>query len=247
MFTSGLTWSQFLSYTIYVTVQDKSNHTRTIWRSLFRTTEGHILLFGILVAILGLAVMGLTALWSTQTAHIIGAMSFTNIIFGRAVSLSLGYAAGYSHNIVIPVNIWIESVLVLLFYPLFVFSMRKLVVLPRLRGILERTRIAAERHQVKVRRYGILGLFAFVWFPFWMTGPVVGSAIGFLLGFPSWLTISVVLIATYIAIGGWAYILFGLHNQAMVLGPWAPVLIVILIAMIILTGYWLNQHAKNQG
>ncbi|MGD8408341.1 MAG: hypothetical protein PVF21_06985, partial [Thiohalophilus sp.] len=72
--------------------------------------------------------MGLTALWSTKTAHVIGAMSFTNILFGRAVSLSLGYAAGYSHNIVIPVNIWIESVLVLLFYPLFAFSMRKLLV-----------------------------------------------------------------------------------------------------------------------
>lgn len=230
-----------------MTVQHKSQHPRTVWRSLFRTTEGHILLIGILVALLGLIVMGLTALWSTKTAHVIGAMSFTNILFGRAVSLSLGYAAGYSHNIVIPVNIWIESVLVLLFYPLFVFSMRKLLVLPRLRGILERTRIAAERHQVKVRHYGIIGLFMFVWFPFWMTGPVVGSAIGFLLGFPSWLTISVVLVATYVAIAGWAYILFGLHNQAIALGSWAPVIIITLIVLIVLAGFWLNQHAKKTG
>lgn len=229
-----------------MTVQHEPQYTRTVWRSLFRTTEGHILLLGILVAVLGLIAMGLTALWSTQTAHIIGAMSFTNIVFGRAVSLSLGYAAGYSHDIVIPVNIWIESVLVLLFYPLFVFSMRKLVVLPRLRGILERTRIAAERHQVKVRRYGIIGLFLFVWFPFWMTGPVVGSAIGFLLGFPSWLTISVVLVATYVAIGGWAYILFGIHNRAIVLGPWGPAAIITLIVLIVLAGFWLDRHAKNQ-
>ena len=31
-------------------------------------------------------------------------------------------------------------------------------------------------------KYGKYGLFLFVWFPFWMTGPVVGSIIGFLIG-----------------------------------------------------------------
>lgn len=219
---------------------------RPAWRQLFKTTEGRILLLGIAIALVGLIVMGLVAFWSPQTSHMIGAMTFTNIIFGRAVSMSIGYAGGYGHALVVSVNLWIEAVLVLLFYPLFVFSMRKLVELPSLKRYLERTHAAAERHQDKVRRYGIVGLFLFVWFPFWMTGPVVGSAIGYLLGFPSWLTVSVVLAGTAIAMGGWAYLLFGLHDRAAEFGSWAPALIIGIIILIILTGYWLNRRGKKQ-
>lgn len=224
--------------------EESSHPSRHTWRPLFRTTEGHILLLGILVAALGLIVMGLFAIWSPHTSRMIGAMSFTNLVFGRAVSISIGYAGGYGHTLVVLVNIWVETVLVLLFYPIFVFSMQKLVVLPRLKHFLERTRAAAERHHVKVRRYGIIGLFVFVWFPFWMTGPVVGSAIGYLLGFPAWLTVSVVLIGTYLAMGGWAYVLYGLHTQAVGLGSWAPALIIGLVMLFVLAGYWLNRRGR---
>jgi uncharacterized membrane protein len=219
---------------------------RPAWRQLFRTTEGRILLLGIAVALVGLIVMGLVALWSPQTSRMIGAMTFSNLIFGRSVSMSIGYAGGYGHALVVPVNMWVETVLVLLFYPVFVFSMRKLVVFPRLKRFIDRTHAAAERHHDKVRRYGIIGLFTFVWFPFWMTGPVVGSAIGYLLGFPAWLTLSVVLVGTYIAMAGWAYLLFDLHTRAAVFGPWAPALIVGIIILIVLAGYWLNRRGKNQ-
>jgi len=218
---------------------------RPAWRRLFRTTEGHILWLGIAIACLGLIAMGVTAFWSPQVSRIMGAMSFSNIVFGRAVSLSIGYASGYGHALVVSVNIWVETVLVLLFYPLFVFSMRKLVVFPRLKRFLERTRSVAERHQVKVRRYGIIGLFVFVWFPFWMTGPVVGSAIGYLLGFPAWLTVTAVLAGTYLAIVGWAYVLFGLHTHVADLAPWAPAVIIGLIIAIVIAGYWLNRHGKQ--
>ena len=219
---------------------------RPAWRVLFKTTEGRILLLGIATALVGLIAMGVVAFWSPQTSRMIGAMTFSNIVFGRAVGMSIGYAGGYGHTIVIAVNIWVETVLVLLFYPIFVFSMRKLVEFPSLKRFLERTRKAAERHRDKVRRYGIIGLFAFVWFPFWMTGPVVGSAIGYLLGFPAWLTVTVVLAGTYIAMGGWAYLLFGLQTRAAVFGPWAPALIVGLIILMIVAGYWLNRHGKNE-
>lgn len=219
---------------------------RPAWRQLFKTTEGRILLLGVAVALAGLIAMGLAAFWSPQTSRMIGAMSLTNIIFGRAVSMSIGYAGGYGHALVVPVSIWVETVLVLLFYPVFVFSMRKSVEFPRLKRFLEYTQETAEHHHDKVRRYGIAGLFVFVCIPFWMTGPVVGCAIGYLLGFPVWLTLSVVLAGTYVAIGGWAYLLFDLYTRAAVLGPWAPVLIVGLIILIVLAGYRLNRRGKNR-
>lgn len=217
---------------------------RPAWRQLLKTTEGRILLLGFVIALAGLIVMGLVALWSPQTSEMIGAMSFTNIIFGTVVSMSIGYAAGYGHALVISVNMWVETVVVLLFYPVFVFSMRKLVEFPRLKRFLERTQEGAERHHDKVRRYGIAGLFIFVWVPFWMTGPVVGSAIGYLLGFPAWLTLSVVLAGTFMTLVGWAYLLFDLYTRAADFGPWAPVLIIGLIILFILAGYRLNRREK---
>lgn len=216
-----------------------------IWRKLFKTTEGRILLLGIAIALVGLVVIGLVAFWSLPTSRMISAMILANIIFGRAASMSIGYAGGYGHAIVVPVNIWVETVMVLLFYPIFVFSLRKVVAFPRLKRLLERTQAAAERHRNKVRRYGIAGLFIFVWLPFWMTGPVVGSAIGYLLGFPAWLTLVVVLAGTYAAMGSWAYLLFDIYTRAAFYGPWAPALIIGLIILIILAGYLLNRHGKN--
>lgn len=218
---------------------------RPVWRQLFKTTEGRILLLGIAVALVGLIVMGVATFGSPQTVHMIGVMSFTNIVFGRAVSMSIGYAGGYDHALVVPVNMWVETVLVLLFYPLFVFSMRKLVVFPGLKRLLDRMHAAAEHHHDTVRRYGIAGLFIFVWFPFWMTGPVVGAAIGYLLAFPAWLTLSVVLVGTCIAMLGWAWLLFSLYTRAAVFGPWAPALIVGTFILIVLVSYLLHRRRKG--
>jgi uncharacterized membrane protein len=195
-----------LPYTVSVN-EEKTKLTPTVehppkpvWRQLFKTIEGRILLLGIAIALAGLIVMGLVAFWSPQTSRMIGAMIFTDIIFGMIVSMSVGYANGFGNTLVVPVVMWVETVLVLLFYPVFVFSLLKLVEFPRLKHFLDRTHAAAERHHDRVRRYGVAGLFLFVWFPFWMTGPVLGSAIGYLLGFPAWLTLTVVLAGAYVTI-----------------------------------------------
>jgi len=219
---------------------------KPVWRQLFKTTEGLILLFGIAIALIGIISMGVIAFWSPQTSEIIGAMSIASLIFGTVVSMSIGYAAGYGHTLVIPVNMWIESVVVLLFYAVFVLSMHKMVVFPRLKLYLERTRTAAERHHEAVRRYGIAGLFIFVWIPFWMTGPVVGSVIGYLLGFPAWLTLSVVLAGTLMTLLSWAYLLHGLYTRAAIFGPWASALIIGLIILVIAVFYLIERRGKNK-
>jgi uncharacterized membrane protein len=219
---------------------------KPVWRQLLKTTEGRILMLGIASALAGLIVMGLTAFWSPQTSRMMGAMIFTDMAFGMIVSMSVGYTNGFGNAFVIPVVMWVEMVMVLLFYPVFVFSMRKLVEFPRLRRIIDRTQAAAERHHGRVRRYGAAGLFIFVWFPFWMTGPVVGSAIGYLLGMPAWLTLSVVLAGTFVAVAGWAYVLFVLYSRAAVFAPWAPVFIVSLVILVILAVYFLDWRGRRR-
>ncbi|MEJ2360149.1 MAG: small multi-drug export protein [Gammaproteobacteria bacterium] len=212
---------------------------------MFKTTEGRILWLGIAIACLGLIAMAVIAFWAPGLSTMIGAMSVSNIVFGRVASMSIGFAGGYGQILVILVNCWIETVLVLLFYPLFVLSMNRLLVFPRLKRFLDNTRAVAEHEQVKVRRYGIIGLFVFVWFPFWMTGPVVGSAIGYLLGFSPVLTVSVVLGSTFLAIAAWSYFLFDLYAQAMQFATWAPAVIIGIIILNVAAGYWLNRRGRR--
>lgn len=204
---------------------------------LFSTPEGRVLLAGLLLTVTGLLLMALVATWSPRISRMIGALAFSNIIFGRAVSMSIGYAAGYGHSLVLSVNMVTETILVLLFYPVFVFSVKKLVVFSWSRKLLEHTNTAAIRHKDKVRKYGVIGLFTFVWFPFWMTGPVVGSAIGYLIRFPAWLTLTAVLAGTYIAMVAWALFLFDLQKRMAVFGGWAPALLVGIIIAIVALGY----------
>ena len=74
---------------------------------------------------------------------------------------------------------------------------------------------------------------------------MVGAAIGYLLRFPAWLTLSIVLVGTYIAMLAWAYVLFGLHTRAAVLGPWASALIVAIFVLIVFAGYGLNRRRRG--
>ena len=127
--------------------------------------------------------------------------------------ISFGYSFELSNILVICTNIIIETILVLIFYPLFVFSWSSILVIKPLRRIMKRTNIAAEAHQDTIRKYGVIGLFMFVWIPFWMTGPMVGCAVGYLLGFSPWKNLTIVLSGTYLAIICWALLLRKIHDR----------------------------------
>jgi uncharacterized membrane protein len=176
--------------------------------------EGRILLGGLLLTAGYLA--SLAFVWATapQYAPILGAMTALNVVVGRAGGMSFGYAVGLTHAVVIPVNIAVETIQVLILFPLFVLSWRHLLEIRALSHFMGRMRRAAEANRGIIHRYGILGLFFFVMMPFWMTGPVVGSILGFLIGLRSWVNMTAVLGGTYVAIGIWAILLHGLTDWA---------------------------------
>jgi hypothetical protein len=105
------------------------------------------------------------------------------------------------------------------------------VVIKRLRATFLRIHSAAEAHKDRVQRYGVIGLFLFVWLPFWMTGPVVGCVIGFLLGLRTWVNMATVLAGTYAAILGWAFFLREFEEQLQVYGRYAGIIVVIAVGL----------------
>jgi uncharacterized membrane protein len=173
-------------------------------------------------------------------------MTATNIMFGRATAMVFGYSQELGHATVIPVCIIIETILVLLFYPLFVFSWRHLLVIKWLKNTFERIHKAAETHKDKVQKYGIIGLFVFVWLPFWMTGPVVGCVIGFLIGLKARINIPVVLAGTSVAIFGWAFFMRHVYDRVVSYTSYAAVIIMVLLIAIIVVGKFLHRNLQKR-
>ena len=216
-----------------------------IWKKLLATPEGHILEIGLILVLLFITALGVGYLRFPEKAHIFLGMSATNILFGRAAGISFGYSFELSNVLVICTNIIIETILVLIFYPLFVFSWRSILVIKPLRRIMKRTSIAAEAHQDTIRKYGIIGLFMFVWIPFWMTGPMVGCAVGYLLGFSPWKNLTIVLSGTYLAIICWALLLRKIHERVAEYGPYASIALVIIIILFV-SGIYFLRYLRNK-
>jgi len=213
--------------------------------TLLTSSEGRLLLIGVALAFIYTTWLGIKLLYSPEESQILIGMTAIDIVFGRAFAMASGYSLSLGHGTVIPVCIIIETILVLIFYPLFVFSWRHLLVINRLKNIFERIHRSAETHKDKVQRYGIIGLFVFVWFPFWMTGPVVGCVIGFLLGLRVWLNITVVLAGTYAAIFGWAFFLRQFHDRVASYSSYAAMVLMALLVVIIILGHLLHRALKE--
>lgn len=201
---------------------------------LLASAEGRLLAVGLALATLLLAAFGIGWLLAPEATLVLAAMTGLNLLIGRAAGLSFGYASGLDHPTVILGNLLVETIQVLVVYPLFALSWNHLLDLPRLRPWLARLRRGAETRQPWVQRFGIVGLFIFVFVPFWMTGPVVGAIIGFLIGLKPRVNVPVVLSATAVAIVLWALLLNELQDHAAQVHRYALVLAAVAVALLAL-------------
>lgn len=212
------------------------------WRvALLASAEGRILLIGVGIALAHAVWLGIELLVSPARAQLLIGMTATELMFGRAAGLAFGYSLGLGLATVIAICMIVETVFVMMFYPLFVFSCRHLLFVRRLKRMFDRIQRTAEAHRHTIQRYGIIGLFAFVWFPFWMTGPAVGCVIGFLLGLKAWVNMAVVLTGTYTAIVSWALFLRHLHERVAAYSSYAPMVLVAVLILIVVAGHLLQR------
>jgi uncharacterized membrane protein len=184
--------------------------------------EAKILTVGIvsLLSYLG-AIIG-TYLFSADDANNLLIMTVTNFFFGRAAGISYGFSVGFGDLLIMSANIVIELITVLLAYPLFVFSWEKSLDIAWLKKFSSKMQVQRTKYSAFFDKYGKYGLFLFVWFPFWMTGPVVGSIIGFLIGIKHYQTMLIVLSGTSLAIVVWTYFLKEVMSLLEQLSAYAP-------------------------
>ncbi len=177
--------------------------------SFLKHTEGKILLLGFILLGCYFILILLCALFYPNYLQQLLSITATNVIFGRMAGLSIGVASQMDSTFLVAFNLFIESIMVLILYPLFVLSWNKLdfVSYRPLSQYIERSKKSAHKYEPLIKRYGVIGLILFVLTPFAMTGPVVGSFVGFLIGFRHRVTLSIVLSSTFIAIIIWIYLI----------------------------------------
>ncbi len=220
----------------------KINHT------FLKQKEGQILLLGLILLGCYFIIVLLCALFFPTYLQDVLSITATNVIFGRMAGLSIGVSAQMNTTFLVIFNLFIESIMVLILYPLFVLSWNKLdfVSYPPLNEYLERSKKNAHKYEPLIKRYGVIGLILFVLTPFAMTGPVMGSFVGFLIGLQHRVTLSVVLFSTLIAIILWVYLI---KNFEEVLIAYSDMLMIgLLIAATVLFLWYLLKrtfHSKK--
>ncbi len=212
------------------------------WRALLARTEGRLLAVGLALTLAIAAAVGIGLMLAPTATLTYAAVIGLNVVIGRAAGMSFGIAGGLGPLEVILCNLVVESAQVLVIYPLFVLGWQQLIDTRRIAPQLARLRAAAESGHGSVRRFGIAGLFLFVFMPFWMTGPVVGAIIGFLLGLHTAVNLGVVLSATALAIVVYARLFEQVDAWAAALHPYAVFGVIVgLVAVAAVVRRWLQR------
>ena len=208
---------------------------RGLLKRMVSVPEGNVFIAGVLLAVLYMVAIFLSRYHAPDLSHRLLRMTGAHVFGGRAAGMTTGYTEHVPTWIVLVGNMVIETFMVLLCYPLFVFSYHKLIVIRPLEDAMQRIHETARAHQRRIVKYGVPGLLLFVWFPFWMTGPVVGAIIGFLIGLRPLVNLPVVLCGTYLAILGWGFLLGKLHGTLRELGPYVPIVFVGFIFLLVIS------------
>jgi uncharacterized membrane protein len=145
--------------------------------------EVRILLIGLfLSALLGLYLAFLFFV-DRHLSWVMSSAAFANALGGRALGITTCLSAGISVFQTIVFNFYVEAAVVLVVYGFVVLIMRNVIQPKIFHTAVRQAELTAQNQKTKVKKYGAIGLFLFVMFPFFMTGPVVGSVIAYLLNY----------------------------------------------------------------
>lgn len=198
-------------------------------------TESKLLLLGLFLLLLLLVSLGVVSLFDIELASKLLGTAITNLIVGRMGGLSFGFSSGIDFYVVLFTNLYFEVLLVLIVYSLFVMSWENAVKFKRLEHFFEVIKSFVAKHHDKFHKYGPYGIFFFVFFPLFMSGPVVGAIIGFIIGISHIRNILIVLSSTFIATTLWAFFLneivtfLNTFNQY---ASWGILIVLIIVALI---------------
>lgn len=172
-------------------------------KKLLDTTEGRVLLAGIFMTGLLILFIIYYLFAEPERARALTLTFFAHAMGGRAAGVGICILYGLNFFWSVFYNLYIEILMVFITYALFVFSLNHHIKAQWAINFANNLMIKAGKHKNKIHRFGWIGLFLFVMVPLPVTGPVVGSIIGYLLKMNIWRNMSAVILGTFAAIVTW--------------------------------------------
>ncbi len=169
---------------------------------------------------------------------------------GRVVSIADGVANGFGTAYLL-VQTGVQDILLLLvLYPPVVAACEGLAG----RGVfgrwLEGLRSTAERHKSRVEPLGALGLWIFVFFPFWSTGALVGGVVGYLLGMRMRVVFASVFTGHVLSVLVLLFAFDAVRDAVAVFDsglvkflPW--IVLALMVAIALVTRWWKGRRAES--
>jgi uncharacterized membrane protein len=150
-------------------------------QKLLFTTEGRILIAGFALFLLLLIMIGYFAFNNIDISKTLGLVFFVHTFGGRAAGIGLCIMREFAPVVTIGYNFYIEILIVCFTYSIFALTTNNYIRVIWVTNLMEILAHKALIHKTKIKSYGWVGLFLFVMLPFPLTGPVMGTVIGYML------------------------------------------------------------------
>jgi len=167
--------------------------------------EGRILYLGLALIGALLVVVLFFLVIDPPVARTLVFAFFAHSMGGRAAGIGLCIATDYGRIFTIAYNFYIELALVFVSYASFVLTLKHYINFKYLSIAVKNAEKKAHKHEKIISRFGWAGLFIFVMVPFPLTGPVLGSFMGYLIKMKMRSIFSAVFSGTLAAIVMWTY------------------------------------------
>jgi len=207
----------------------------------------HLNLIEVKILLIGLVLTALTGIYFLYLLftdpgmyRVVSSTAIIHVMGGRALGIATCLSAGISLFYTIAYNFFLEIVIVLVAYGVVVLVMRNIIQPKLFHTAVRQAELTAQSQKTKVKKYGAVGLFLFVMFPFFMTGPLIGSLIGYLLNYRAINNFLIVFSGTLTSILIYAFIgnnIVDYINRYIpidVLRTWSGIIIAVLILLFLI-------------
>ena len=215
-------------------------------QTLFNTVEGRLLLLGAFLTIALVFFLGVYGFIDFETTKILFFVFITHLVGSRAGGIGLCILNGFSPFTTIAYNFYIEILIVCFTYSGFVLSTTNYLKTEWIKKFMEKLAVKAMEQKEKIASYGWIGIFLFVMAPLPVTGPVVGSIIGYMLKMGLFKNFSATALGTLTANIAWCYGFEFLEQRFhMIQYVFAAIVIIVMIPYLKQIKKFITEYKKG--
>ncbi len=174
-------------------------------KTLFQTVEGRLFLLGAFLTMVLVLFLVIYGFIDFDTTKILFFVFLTHIVGSRAGGIGLCILNGFNPFTTIAYNFYVEVLIVCFTYSGFVLSTTDYLKIEWIKKFMEKLAVKALEQKEKISSYGWVGIFIFVMAPLPVTGPVVGSIIGYMLKLGLFRNFTATALGTLTANIAWCY------------------------------------------